>query len=146
MYKLIAIDIDGTLLDSYSEVSKENKEAIKMAIDKNIYVVLTSGRMPKAILPIANEVCANKYLISGNGAAIYDIEKNEIIYNNYMTKEKVLEIAKEKSEAIKEKSLELVEYAKEKGTPVLERTADEIRKKAVNVTKEVLNKLENPKK
>lgn len=95
MYKLIAIDIDGTLLNSYSEVSKENKEAIKMAIDKNIYVVLTSGRMPKAILPIANEVCANKYLISGNGAAIYDIEKNEIIYNNYMTKEKVLEIITE---------------------------------------------------
>lgn len=92
MYKLIAIDIDGTLLNSYGEVSKENKEAIKMAIDKNINVVLTSGRMTEAILPIANEICANKYLISGNGATIYDIENNKTIYNNYMTKEKVLEI------------------------------------------------------
>lgn len=92
MYKLIAIDIDGTLLNSYGEVSKENKEAIEMAIDKNINVVLTSGRMPKAVLPIANEVCANKYLISGNGAAIYDIQNDETIYNNYMTKAKVLEI------------------------------------------------------
>ncbi|MBQ2917467.1 MAG: HAD-IIB family hydrolase, partial [Clostridia bacterium] len=64
----------------------------KMAIDKNIDIVLASGRMPKAVLPIANEICANKYLISGNGAAIYDIEKDETIYSNYMTKEKVLEI------------------------------------------------------
>lgn len=92
MYKLIAIDIDGTLLNSYGEVTEENKKAIKMAIDKNVNVVLTSGRMPKAILPIANEVCANKYLISGNGAAIYDVKKDKTIYNNYMSKEKVLEI------------------------------------------------------
>lgn len=92
MYKLIAIDIDGTLLNSYGEVTEKNKEAIKMAIDKDITVILTSGRMPKAILPIANEVCANKYLISGNGATIYDVEKDKTIYNNYMTKEKVLEI------------------------------------------------------
>lgn len=92
MYKLIAIDIDGTLLNSYGEVTEENKKAIKMAIDKNVNVVLTSGRMPKAILPIANEVCANKYLISGNGAAIYDVKKDKTIYNNYMRKEKVLEI------------------------------------------------------
>lgn len=92
MFKLIAIDIDGTLLNSYGEVSKENKDTIKMAIDKNIDIVLASGRMPKAVLPIANEICANKYLISGNGAAIYDIEKDETIYSNYMTKEKVLEI------------------------------------------------------
>lgn len=92
MYKLIAIDIDGTLLNSYGEVTKKNKDAIKMAIDKNVNVVLTSGRMPKAILPIANEVCANKYLICGNGASIYDAENDKTIYNNYMSKEKVLEI------------------------------------------------------
>ncbi len=92
MFKLITIDIDGTLLNSYGEVSNRNKEAIQKAIDKNINVVLTSGRMPKAILPIANEINSDKYLISGNGATIYDIQKKEIIYNNYMTKKKVLEI------------------------------------------------------
>ena len=92
MYKLIAIDIDGTLLNSYGEVTNINKEAIQYALQKNIEVVLTSGRMPKAIIQIANEINANKYIISGNGAAIYDIQKEEIIYNNYMNKEKVLEI------------------------------------------------------
>ncbi len=92
MYKLITIDIDGTLLNSYGEVTDKNKQAIKKALDKNIDVVLTSGRMPKAILPIANEINSNKYLISGNGAAIYDIQRDKIIYNNYMSKKKVLEI------------------------------------------------------
>lgn len=47
MYKLIAIDMDGTLLDSYGNVSLENKEAIKMAIEKNIQVVLTSRKISK---------------------------------------------------------------------------------------------------
>ena len=92
MYKLIAIDIDGTLLNSHGEVTDRNKQAIKKALEKNINVVLTSGRMPKAILPIANEINSNKYLISGNGASIYDIQKDKIIYNNYMSKKKILEI------------------------------------------------------
>ena len=92
MYKLIAIDIDGTLLNSYGEVSLENKNAIDLALKKNIEVVLASGRMPKAILPIAHEIKANKYLISGNGAQIYDIQNDKIVYSNYMSKEKVLEI------------------------------------------------------
>lgn len=91
-YKLIAIDLDGTLLNSYGEVSDINKQAINMAIQNNVEVVLTSGRMPKAILPIADEVNANRYIISGNGAAVYDVQNNEIIYNNYMSKEKTLEI------------------------------------------------------
>lgn len=91
-YKLIAIDIDGTLLNSHGEVSSENKQAINMALQKNIEVVLTSGRMPNAILPIANEINANKYIISGNGALVYDVQNDEVIYSNYMTRDKVLEI------------------------------------------------------
>ena len=92
MYKLITIDIDGTLLNSYGEITDKNKQAIQKALDKNIDVVLTSGRMPKAILPIANEINSNKYLISGNGATIYDIQNDKIVYSNYMSKKKVLEI------------------------------------------------------
>lgn len=92
MYKLIAIDIDGTLLNSNGEVTDRNKQAIQRVLEKNIDVILASGRMPKAILPIANEINSNKYLISGNGASIYDIQKDKIIYNNYMNKRKVLEI------------------------------------------------------
>ena len=41
---------------------------------------------------------------------------------------------------------ELVDYAIEKGTPVLEKTASSIREKAIEVTKDVLNKLEQNEK
>ena len=59
-----------------------------------------------------------------------------------LDKEKVLEIAKRKGEQLKVNAAELVELAKEKGTPVLEKAANEVREKAVLVTKEVLKKLE----
>jgi uncharacterized ferredoxin-like protein len=60
-----------------------------------------------------------------------------------LDKEKVLEIAKKKSEDLKKKANELVELAKEKGTPLLEKAANDVRQSAISVTKEVLRKLEN---
>jgi len=63
-----------------------------------------------------------------------------------LDKEKVLAIAKEKGEALKIKANELVAFAKEKGTPVLEKTAEDVRQKAINVTKDVLRRLENGNK
>ena len=62
-----------------------------------------------------------------------------------LDKEKALNIAKEKGEALKVKATELVDLAKEKGTPVLEKAAEDVRKKAIEVTKEVLKKLEKKK-
>ena len=59
-----------------------------------------------------------------------------------LDKEKVLKIAKKKAKDIKAKAEELVEYAVEKGTPVLEKAAESVREKAIDVTKEVLKKLE----
>ena len=59
-----------------------------------------------------------------------------------LDKEKVLKIAKEKAAIIEEKTKELVDYAIEKGTPVLEKAATSVREKAIDVTKDVLKKLE----
>ena len=60
-----------------------------------------------------------------------------------LDKEKIMKIAQDKAELLKKKVSELVELAKEKGTPVLEGAANELRAKAVAVTKDVLRKLEN---
>lgn len=59
-----------------------------------------------------------------------------------LDKEKVIEIAKKKGKELKEKANELYEMAKAKGTPVLEKAADEVRQRAILVTKDVLKKLE----
>ena len=61
MYKLIAIDLDGTLLNSYGEVSIKNREAIKNAISKGVEIVLASGRPVASVKNLANELGANHY-------------------------------------------------------------------------------------
>lgn len=63
-----------------------------------------------------------------------------------LDKEKVLEIAKKKSKELKEKAQELVDLAIDKGTPILRDMAEEVRLKTIDVTKEVLKKLENVEK
>lgn len=59
-----------------------------------------------------------------------------------LDKEKALKIAKEKAEDLKFKVQELVDLAVDKGTPVLKDAAEEVRKKTIDVTKDVLKKLE----
>ena len=94
MYKLVAIDLDGTMLDSYGMVTEETKKTIKKVEEQGVNVIIASGRPIDSIKSIANEIDSKKYFISGNGAIIYDMEKEEIIYEKCMPKEKVLEIIK----------------------------------------------------
>ncbi len=100
MYKLIAIDLDGTLLNSYGEVTNRNKDAIKKAMDAGIYVVLCSGRIGSSVENLANEVGASSYLIGGNGALIWNKDKKEKLYNKFMDKQlalKIIQICEENS-------------------------------------------------
>ena len=94
MYKLVAIDLDGTMLNSYGIVTENTKKAIKRTIEKGIDVIIASGRPVDSIKTIANEIGSKNYFIAGNGALIYDIQKDKNIYENYLNKEKVLEIIK----------------------------------------------------
>lgn len=59
-----------------------------------------------------------------------------------LDKEKVLKVAKKKAKEIEDATKKLVKYAAEKSTPVLEEAANAIREKAIDVTKDVLAKLE----
>ncbi len=63
-----------------------------------------------------------------------------------LDKEKALDIAQKQGKNIKKKADELYELAKEKGTPYVEEAAEKVRVKAVEVTKEVLAKLEKEEK
>ena len=94
MYKLVAIDLDGTLLNSYGEVSDENKQAIKNAINKGIEVVLSSGRIGDSVESIANELGTNNYYISGKGSMLYNMKEEKVEYENFIEKEKMLKLIK----------------------------------------------------
>lgn len=94
MYKLVAIDLDGTMLNSYGEVTENTKKVIKNTIEKGIDVIIASGRPIDSIKTIANEIGSKRYFIAGNGATIYDIQNDQIIYEKYLSKQKVLDIIK----------------------------------------------------
>lgn len=94
MYKLLAIDLDGTLLNSYGEVSEETKKAFKEAKEKGVEIVFASGRPMTSTKNLAIECGVDNYVISGNGSVIYDIQNEEIIYDKLLSKEQVLKIAR----------------------------------------------------
>lgn len=94
MYKIAFIDLDGTLLNQYGAVGEETKKILKNVMDKGTDIVLASGRPVDAIKQIAKEIESKNYFIAGNGALIYDLQKDEIIYKETIKKEKVLEIIK----------------------------------------------------
>lgn len=73
--KLIALDMDGTLLNDELEVPERNREAIKKALDKGVEVVISTGRGFNACYPYAVDLQLPSYLISANGAEIWTMEK-----------------------------------------------------------------------
>lgn len=94
MYKLATIDLDGTMLNQYGIVTEKTKESIQKAQENGIEIVIASGRPIDSIKTIAKEIKSEKYFISGNGALIYDIANDEIIYENTLKKQKTLDIIK----------------------------------------------------
>ena len=94
MYKLVVVDLDGTMLNQYGEVTQNTKDVIKKTMKKGTDVIIASGRPSDSILSIAKEIESKNYFIAGNGALIYDIQKEKIIYDKFLSKEKVLEIIK----------------------------------------------------
>lgn len=94
MYKLVAVDLDGTMLNSYGIVTDNTKNVIKKVINNGTDVIIASGRPIDSIKTIAKEIGSENYFIAGNGALIYDIKNDQVIYEKIMTKEKVLEVIK----------------------------------------------------
>ena len=94
MYKLIAIDLDGTMLDSYGEVSEKTKRVLKELQNQGTRIVIASGRTIDSIKAIADEISSDKYIIAGNGSIIYDVQENNTIYEKYIPKSKALSVIK----------------------------------------------------
>ncbi|MGE5652707.1 MAG: Cof-type HAD-IIB family hydrolase [Bacillota bacterium] len=70
MIKLIAIDLDDTLLNTDRHVSPRNREAIRAARERGVMVTLATGRMYQSALPYAHELGLDVPLITYQGALI----------------------------------------------------------------------------
>src|SRR5512133_2799500 len=66
--RLIAIDIDGTLLDSKFQISEANLSALRRAHKSGVEIILVTGRRHTSALPIADALGFPLWLISSNGA------------------------------------------------------------------------------
>jgi len=99
-YKLVAIDADGTLLDSARQISARNKKAIQEASACGVRIVLCSGRSYKSLRMFAEELglLANgNYVIAFNGGLIIDSGTDSVISESRLPQElarEIVEIAK----------------------------------------------------
>ncbi|MBA4537802.1 HAD family phosphatase [Bacillus aquiflavi] len=76
--KLIALDMDGTLLDENGEISEANREAINQAQSEGIYVVLSTGRTIRTCSQYAESLKLSSYLVTVNGSEIWG-DRGELV-------------------------------------------------------------------
>ena len=83
-FKVIILDVDGTLFSSEKEILPETKKALFKAQNKGIKVVLASGRPTSGLVAIGNELELKKYhglFISYNGSKVVDAKTMETLFN-----------------------------------------------------------------
>ncbi len=86
--KLVASDLDGTLLTSNKQLTDRLKTAIKAITDKGIYFIPATGRVYDAV-PDDVKALPVKYIITSNGARVYDPKAKTDIAQNYIPPEDV---------------------------------------------------------
>jgi len=81
LIRLIATDLDGTLLKSDATLAEDTINALRKAMALGARVVLSSGRMLESILPFANQIGTECPMIALNGAMAYDPKRGETIFS-----------------------------------------------------------------
>ena len=77
---LIATDVDGTLLDEHERVSPRTKAAVLAAVDAGTRFVLATGRPPRWISPVVEELGFAPMAVCANGAVLYDSAADHILW------------------------------------------------------------------
>lgn len=91
-YKMVCIDMDGTLLGKKRRVSKESKDIIKRAYDKGVEIVVTTGRIYNDAAYYSHFLGVQSPVIAANGAIIREKYTDEVIYENSISQEVCLEL------------------------------------------------------
>lgn len=90
--KLIGLDLDGTVLTNQKQITEKTIKAISSAIDQGIIVVPVTGRpkdgLPEEFLAIPGI----RYAITSNGATTYDLNTNNILFENHLPASNCLDI------------------------------------------------------
>ena len=81
--RLIAIDLDGTLVNSRGEVSPKNRSCLREAVDGGVNVIIVTGRRYHSALPFVEQVPGAPFIISSNGARI-GTASGEVLHTNLL--------------------------------------------------------------
>lgn len=95
MIKLIAVDLDGTLLKSDGSISLENKEALHQAKELGIKVVICTGRPLLSVAAILDEMNLREpgdYIITYNGGLVQKADTGEVLSEKSLTKADAIEL------------------------------------------------------
>ncbi len=92
MIKLLALDLDGTLLNSRGDITEKNIQAIRRAEEIGVLVTIATGRRFRDALPVADQLKLNAPVICHNGALLKYAETLETVAVSILAKETVGEI------------------------------------------------------
>ena len=92
---IIAVDMDGTLLNSENKISERNRNVLQRLIDDGHYVVPATGRTRELIPREFSVLRGVKWGIVENGCVVWDYDKNEMIWRKTMPKGMVSKILKD---------------------------------------------------
>lgn len=90
--RLLALDLDGTLLNTDKTLSMENRSALKKVVEKGIAVVPTTGRTFMAIPESVRTMEGIRYAVCSNGAVVVDMERKGILLARGIEKQLALKI------------------------------------------------------
>jgi len=86
-YRAIATDLDGTLLRSDGSVSSRTRAAVDAAEDAGWLVVIATGRPPRWIPPVVEQLGERGLVVCANGASVYDPARGELVVRNDLSPE-----------------------------------------------------------
>ncbi len=84
--KLIAFDLDGTLLGEDNRISDENFNVLAFAAERGVSLVVATGRNYSEVPPRVRELPI-RYFITANGGYVYDREEDKVLYSHCLTLE-----------------------------------------------------------
>ena len=82
--KLIAFDLDGTLLGEDNRISDENFNVLAFAAERGVSLVVATGRNYSEVPPRVRELPI-RYFITANGGYVYDREEDKVLYSHCLT-------------------------------------------------------------
>ena len=94
MIKLLALDLDGTLLDSRGRITEANRVAIRAAEDRGVLVTIATGRRYRDARPVGLELELNAPLITHNGALLKYADSLETVAASLLAPKTSIEILK----------------------------------------------------